>query len=113
MVQILKTVMYHSTLVYLRYNADMAQDLTNAEKETICRFSEEPEDCVTFETFNKRHALRLIRDGATVKRTNTHGKHTYWTLTFPKKWFRWPRKPSESRSLAAKARHAARIAQNA
>ncbi len=81
----------------------MAQALTLAERETIVRFSDDPEDLMTFETFNKKHALRLIRDGATVQRTATRGKATYWTLRMPKDWFRWPRKPSERRREAGLA----------
>jgi len=82
----------------------MPYNLTLEERETILRFSESPDDSVTFETFNKRHALRLIRDGAIVKRTATRGNVTYWTLSFPKNWFRWPRRPSEARRLASLAR---------
>src|SRR5258706_960303 len=82
----------------------MAQTLTLLERETILRFSDDSEDSITFETFNKKHALRLIRDGAEVKRTLTRGGCTYWTLTFPKNWFRWPRHPSENAREAGKRR---------
>lgn len=78
--------------------------LTKLERETIVRFSEDPEDSMTFETFNKRHALRLIRDGAEVKHTATRGGMTYWTLSMPRKWFRWPRKPSAAVAEAARNR---------
>ena len=71
----------------------MAETLTRLERETIARFSEDPSDSLTFETFNKKHALRLIRDGAEVKRTATRGEMTYWTLSMPRNWFKWPRKP--------------------
>ena len=71
----------------------MPTNLTSAEKETIARFSEDPEDVLSVETFNKRHALRLIREGATVKHTTIRGNATYWTLSMPKAWFKWPRKP--------------------
>lgn len=80
----------------------MSAKLTLAERETILRFSEEPGDVITFETFNKRQALRLINAGAIVKRTSTRGGVTYWTLEFAKDWFRWPRKPSASRAEASK-----------
>lgn len=78
--------------------------LTLQERETIARFSDDKDDPMTFETFNKKHALRLIKDGATVKRTSTRGECTYWTLSMPREWFRWPRKTSEARRAAAQAR---------
>ena len=60
---------------------------------------------MTFETFNKKHALRLIREGATVKRTQTRGECTYWTLSMPAKWFKWPRAP---RAISPEQREALR-----
>lgn len=66
---------------------------TLAERETIARFSDEPGDVLVLETFNKKHALRLIRDGATVRRTQERGGAVYWTLEMPKKWFKWPKAP--------------------
>lgn len=84
-------------------------NLTRREKETIARFSEDPEDLMTFETFNQRHALRLIKAGATVKRTNVRGKATYWTLEMPREWFRWPR-PKKTLSAEEKARRADSLA---
>ena len=63
-----------------------------------------------FETFNKRHALRLIKDGAEVKRTAERGGQVYWTLSMPRRWFKWPRKPrvlSEAQQAIAKERGAA------
>ena len=85
-------------------------NLSRAERETISRFSEEPDEPVTFETFNKRHALRLIKAGAEVVRTSTRGESVYWTLRFPKEWWRWPRKPSEARREAARKRYHAEMA---
>ena len=69
------------------------QSITRAERETIARFSEDPNDPLTFETFNKRHALRLIRQGATVVHTRTPANVTCWTLEMPRNWFKWPRPP--------------------
>lgn len=84
-------------------------NLTRLERETISRFSEDPEDSLTLETFNKKHALRLIRDGAQVIRTANRGGAVYWTLKMPKEWFKWPRKPSEKRRQNAILRHRAVI----
>ena len=81
----------------------MSYTLTLAERETILRFSDDPDDYLSLETFNKKHALRLIREGAEVKRTNTRGNATYWTLKLPKAWFRWPRRTSEKAVLASRA----------
>lgn len=83
----------------------MPTNLTRSERETIARFSEDPDDPMTFETFNKRHALRLIKAGAVVVRTASRGDAVYWTLSMPRRWFKWPRPP---RTLSAEALAAAR-----
>jgi len=72
----------------------MVQKISKAEKETILRFSEDVEEPMTFETFNKRRALRLIERGANCIRTTVLGGATVaWTLEMPRKWFRWPGPP--------------------
>lgn len=81
------------------------------EREAILRFSEDPNDLMVFETFNRKQAERLIRSGATIKRAFKGGRgggKPYWTLEMPREWFRYPRKPSASRAEASRRAVAAR-----
>lgn len=66
--------------------------LTKAERETIVRFNAEDNEMV-FETFNRKHAERLIKAGADIMRQGKRGDHHWWTLSMPRGWFRWPRPP--------------------
>jgi len=79
-----------------------------AEQETILRWDRESDD-LTLETFSGAAVKRLLRHGAAVKREWSRGGQKAWTLTMPKRWFRWPRKPSEARSRAARERRNAAV----
>lgn len=68
--------------------------LTRAERETIVRWSEDPTDLMTVYTHREREAKRLLRMGATLKRTRViDGEVEAWTVECPREWFKWPRKP--------------------
>jgi len=90
---------------------------SRAERETIVRWSEDPEESMTVYTFRAKHAARLLRAGATLKREGKReGKVVSWTLEMPREWFRWPRKPpkiqrtEEQRRMASETLARARSA---
>jgi hypothetical protein len=89
--------------------------LTASERETILRWSDDPEEPLTVFTHRETHAQRLLRAGGHLKRVSRiDGRVVGWTVEVPREWFRWPRKPpvmSEARRAAgAKALQNAREA---
>jgi len=67
--------------------------LSQAEKETIVRWSDDTEEPMTVYTHRKRQAEKLLAMGATLKYTNKiEGVDIAWCLEMPREWFKWPRK---------------------
>lgn len=80
--------------------------LTKAERETIVRWSDDPDEPMTVYTHRENMAQKLLRAGATLKREGKEaGRTISWTLEAPREWFRWPRKrPKATPEQAEKRR---------
>lgn len=80
--------------------------LTRGERETVVRWSQDKSQPGAVSTHDERQAIRLIRAGATVRRTGERGGVDYWILDVPAEWCRFP-KPKKAVSEAQ--REAARV----
>lgn len=68
-------------------------NLSRAEKETIVRWSEDPDEPMTVYTHSSKGRDRMKRFGAELKRATTHdGREVAWTFECPREWFKWPAK---------------------
>jgi hypothetical protein len=85
----------------------MSVRLTRAERETVIRWSDDPDEPLTVSTLDEREAERLIAAGARVRRRGSRGGSAYWTLEAPREWRRWPR-PRAARRLSDEQREALR-----
>lgn len=84
----------------------MAAGLSKAEKEHILRWSDDPEDALTFYTHKKSAADRLLRAGARLKRVSKiAGEVVSWTIECPREWVRWPA-PRRRRKVGSEAQAA-------
>lgn len=81
--------------------------MTRAEKETIIRFSEDPEEKMTVYTHGVGLARRMKRLGATLKTTGKiDGREISWTYECPSSWFRKPSKTRIVKELTPEQREA-------
>lgn len=82
--------------------------LSLAEQETIVRFDRES-DVLVVDTFSAASVRKLLKQGATIRNNWKRGGQEAWTLEMPKRWFRWPRKPSEARARIGRERQKAQV----
>lgn len=82
--------------------------LSLAEQETIVRFDRES-DMMILDTFSASQMRKLVHQGATVRHAWKRGGQEAWTLEMPKRWFRWPKKPSEARARIGRERQKALV----
>jgi hypothetical protein len=63
--------------------------LSAAERETIIRFSDDPNEPVTIYTGRRAAARTLLAAGARLIRHDVWG----FRVEVPRRWFRWPKPP--------------------
>jgi hypothetical protein len=80
--------------------------LSAAERETIARFSDDPNEPLTIYTGRRAAARTLLAAGARLIRHDVFG----FRLEVPRSWFRWPKPP---RVLSAAQLEVARRARQA
>src|SRR5689334_18168141 len=66
---------------------------SKGEKETIVRWSADPDEPMTVYTHSEKGRKKLARIGAKLVRVGkVGGKEVSWTFECPRAWFRWPSK---------------------
>lgn len=73
--------------------------LSASERETIVRWSDDPEEPLTLFTHKAKIAQKLERQGAKIIReSKIKGEVVAWTLEMPREWAKYPRKSTRKLS---------------